>query len=168
MKLKEVNYSFAKTIEIMFPAMKFGLNNGFKQTVKFFIYDLAELRFIDYLPKFFISEKVVKNPRLQEVLIQPGYRKGKIYDILNNDNMKIHEEHMTPNSRFQNKILEYDDYKKFEEFIRNNYAIAIITKEENKKLDKAGLRSDRSNLKDAFLAYEKVNIELKEINFGRK
>jgi asparagine N-glycosylation enzyme membrane subunit Stt3 len=168
MKLKEADRSFGKTIEIMFPAMKFCLNNGFKQTVKFFIYDLAELSFIDYLPKFFVSEKVSKNPRLEEVLIQSSYKKSKIYNILNNDNMRIHEEHMTPNSQFQNKILEYDNYKIFEEFIRNNYAIAIITKEENQKLDKAGLKSNRSNLKEAFLAYEKMNIRLREIKFVRK
>jgi hypothetical protein len=55
------------------------------------------------LPKYFISEKVSNNSRWGEVLNLPGYRKGIIYDILNNENMKIHEEHMTPNSQFQKK-----------------------------------------------------------------
>jgi hypothetical protein len=150
----------------MFPAMKYALENGINECVKFFIYDLANPLFHDFSPKFFVSDIVQSNLKYKEVLKLSGYSKGKVYNILNNETMKVHEEHMTPNSIFKEKILEYDNSVDFEDFVRKNYAIAIITKEENNKLDKGGYKSNRANLKEAFFAYEQMGIRLNEIKFG--
>lgn len=158
--------SLTKAINIMFPAMKYGLENGFKECVKFFIYDLARPLFYDFSPRFFVSDIVQSNLKYQEILKLSEYSKGKIYDILNNEIMKAHEEHMTPNKAIGIKLLEYDNSSDFEDFIRENYAIAIITKEENNKLDKSGYKSNRSNLKEAFFAYKQVGINIEEIKFG--
>jgi hypothetical protein len=147
--------------------MKFAKDNGLKQSVTFFIYDLARPIFDDFTPKFYISEEVLKNPKNQEILKLPVYSKQKVYNILNNDTMKVHEEHMTPNGQLQNNLSLSNNPTDFEDFIRKNYAIAIITKEENTKLDKAKLRSKRANLKEAFDAYDLVGITIKKIEFGK-
>lgn len=160
--------SLTETINTMFSAMKYGLKNGFNQTVKFFIYDLANPIFYDFSPKFFISENVQRNPKYKDILKLSSYSKGKIYNILNNNNMNVHEEHMTPNKQFQNILLECNEPGDFEDFIRNNYAIAIITKDENQKLDKGGFKSNRANLEQAFFAYEKVGITIKQIYFNQQ
>jgi len=157
--------SLTKAINIMFPAMKYGLENGFKECVKFFIYDLARPLFYDFSPKFFVSDIIQLNLKYQEILQLSEYSKGKIYDILNNETMNVHKEHMTPNKAIGNKLLEYDNSSDFEDFIRENYAIAIITKEENKKLDNGGYKSNRSNLKEAFCAYKQMGININEIKF---
>jgi len=160
--------SLTETINTMFPAMKYGLKYGFKQTVKFFIYDLANPIFNDFSPKFFVSENVQQNPKYKDILRLSGYSKGKIYNILNNNNMNVHEEHMTPNGQFQKILLECNEPGDFEDFIRNNYAIAIITKDENKKLDDGGFKSNRANLEQAFIAYEKMGITIKQFYFNQQ
>jgi hypothetical protein len=159
--------SLTKTVNSMFSAMKFAKKIGMEQCTKFFVYDLACPIFDDFTPLFYVSDVVKKNPYFSEVLKLPVYSKGKVYKILNNDTMKVHEEHMTPNGQLQNMLLKFDKPKDFEDFIRNNYAIAIITKEENAKLDKAKLRSKRANLEEAFAAYKQVGIKIKKINFGK-
>jgi len=160
--------SLTETINTMFSAMKYGLKNGFKQTIKFFIYDLANPIFYDFSPKFFVSENVQRNPRYTDILKLSDYLKGKIYKILKNNNMKVHEEHMTPNGQFQKILLECNEPGDFEDFIRNNYAIAIITKDENRKLDKGGFKSNRANLEQAFIAYEKMGITIKQFYFNQQ
>jgi len=167
-KMKEITnkISLTETINIMFPAMKCGLENGFMQTIKFFIYDLVNPVFNDFSPKFFSSESIRLRPNYNKILKLNGYSKGKVYKILDPFNRKdVHEEHMTPNSQFQKKILEYNNSHDFENFIRDNYAIAIITKEENKKLDAGFYKSNRQNLNEAFEIYDKLGIKLKEFKF---
>jgi len=44
----------------------------------------------------------------------------------------------------------------------------FISKEENQRLDKGGFKSKRFNLNNAFIAYEKMGISIKEFNFGQK
>jgi hypothetical protein len=162
MKVLSQKLSLTETINTMFSAMKYGLKNGLKQTVKFFIYDLANPLFYDFSPKFFVSKIVKTNPRYHDVLKLSEYSKGNIYNILNNINMKVHEEHMTPNGQIQKKLLEFNEPSDFENFIRNNYAIAIITKNENQRLDDGGFRTNRANLDEAFGAYEKMGIIVEE------
>jgi len=167
--------SLIEAINTMFPAMKYGLKNGFYgkkngfgETVKFFIYDLANPIFNDFSPKFFVSENVQRNPKYKDISKLPYYTKDKIYKFLNNNSMIVHEEHMTPNKQFQKVLLECNEPRDFEDFIRNNYAIAIITKDENQKLDKGGFKSNRANLEQAFIAYEKVGITIKQIYFNQQ
>jgi len=163
--MKDKKNSLTNTINIMFPAMKYGLENGLKQCTKFFIYDLANPIFYDFSPRFFVSENVKKSSKFQEILKMSEYSKAKVYKTLNIGLMKVHEEHMTPNGQLQKKLLEFDESKNFELFIRNNYAIAIITKEENQRLDKGGFRSKRTNLEDALIAYRHVGINIYEFKF---
>jgi len=151
--------SLTDTINIMFLAMKFGLKNGFKQTVKFFIYDLANPIFYDFSPKFYVSKIVKQNKNFKDILKLSDYSKGRVYKLLNNGSMNVHEEHMTPNSQFQKKLIVCNNPNDFESFIRNNYAIAIITKEENNKLDINGFKINRTSIEDAFIAYKKMGVQ---------
>jgi len=166
--MKDKKISLTQTINIMFPAMKYALENGLKQSARFFIYDLANPIFLDFVPKFFVSENIQSSSKYHEMLKLSEYWKKDVYGVFLNDSIKVHEEHMTPNAQLQKKLLEYSNPKDFEEFLRNNYAIAFITKEENQRLDKGGFKSKRFNLNDAFIAYEKMGISIKEFYFGQK
>jgi len=157
--------SLSETIKIMFPSMRYGLKSRLNQSVRFFVYDLGNPVFSDFTPKFFVSKEVQLNPRYKEILpVLSNYSKYKVYKILNNENMTVHEDHVVTNAKIKSMLLECKNHEEFKAFVRDNYAIAFITKAENKMLDDAGLNSERGpNLESAIIAYRKAGVVLKKI-----
>ena len=154
-----------ETLEKGVPFLKYFQKGKPWGTIKNFVYDLAIAEFSDFRPRFYISKEVKDLENSDQIIPYLNgikhYDKGKIYKILNKD--IVHEEHIVPNKVFQNKLEELNVID-FEEFVRNNFAIAIILKDENKKLDRNGYKCKRRDtLNQALKIYKELNIIVDEV-----
>jgi hypothetical protein len=165
MKRTVVERSLEETVSATFWSLKYLLSKGFDWTVKNFFYELTK-PFVDFEPKYFVSTGLVKFTNALDFLTKARYEKSKVYRAFKTLGVAVHEEHMTPNSQFMKALLACPGPVEFGRFVRENYAVAIVTKEENSSLDKK-YKTDRPDLEAAFRAYEDVGISLVPVSFGR-